>query len=447
MSSSFIFRSCTGNTHDGVTQFTNFSYSQEPVTNSAVRALLDNNDFPCTPNRTYTLTLGSRCFIDFKPDGPVATLICPGTTGYVNPKYVVVGVTYVPPGPNSFVQYSATSSFGTTTSLSDSFKSNVTWSASLSAEHNIGGWFDGKLTISGSTSAEQTLIDSSSTTLSIKNLFSNSIRGTQDAFSPINHDFDIIWLWLNPLQLFTVFPNPPGLPTVLAWNGYGFDVTDQPAMDIWPIEVGYLNGHFGALPFQDASVLARSWAANQVWPTGEDPGLTSTDFANILRADPFADPNYSVVLNGTASPATTEDGRFTIATGISGSSSNFLYRQPAPGSLPLTQTLTNTYTSMSTLGHSSKYETVVGWGIEASLSGGFFGVTFKAAVARTSKVTHTHESGSLISRTGEQVDTASITGPPCGASTPPCVPVYMGPPEFDIYQDNVFGAFMFNPAH
>jgi len=39
----------------------------------------------------------------------------------------------------------------------------------------------------------------------------------------------------------------------------------------------------------------------------------------------------------------------------------------------------------------------------------------------------------------------SITGPPCAGVNFPCNPTYNGiPSEFDVYQDNIYGTFMFN---
>lgn len=434
---------------DLVTQYTSFSYSLDTITNPTLVARFDGERSPCFSNRISTLKLRGGCTITFDPSGD-ASLICAGVPGYVGPKYLVVGVTYVPPGPASFVEYSTSTSFGTTTSLSSSFSSNTSVSVSTGVGESwklIGGYVDGKLTVTGTTSETQSSSDSSSVSVSIQNLFTTRLAGTPDAFRPVNHDYDLIWLWLNPVMLFTVYPKLPGFPSVVTWNGYGYNAIDQPAMDIWPIEVGYLNGHFGPLPFQDASVLARSFAANQVFAAGQGPGLTAEDFANILRADPFADPGYSVVLSSTAVPATTVDGRFTIASTPSGGAQSFIYRQPAPGGTPLTQSLTNSYNHMSTLGRSSSYQSQVGYGIDASTSASFFGVTFSTSVSLSHTLTHTHESSSSITSTTAQVDTVSITGPPCGSSTPPCVPVYTGPPEFNVYQDNVFGTFMLNAVH
>jgi hypothetical protein len=439
-----IVRCPGGRQSDDLTTFTSFSYSLDTVTNPTVIATLDEADHACEPTRAVTLKLQGGCNIVFDPERSDAVLNCPGTTGYVDPKYVIVGVTYVPPGPDSFVQYSASQSFGTTTSTSSSFASGVSWSVSVGAGFNpIGGWLGGKATGTQSSSSTQTSTASSSITIGLESVYTDKVMGPQNAFSPVDHDYDLIWLWLNPVQVYTVFSNLPGTPPSVAWNGYGFDMSDQPAMDIWPIEVGYLNGHFGPLPPQDALALGRSWAANQQWAPGDGPALTSTDFANILRADPFTDSNYQVVLSSSASPATTTDGRFTIAAGTSAQS--FAYRQPAPGSQPATEAFSSQYSSASSLGTTSSYQTEGSWGVDVSISASWL-VSFSADLKKSWTSTQTHQSSSLTTNTTTQVGSVSITGPSCGSSTPPCSPVYTGPSEFDVYQDNVFGTFMFNPV-
>lgn len=433
-----------GRQSDNVVEYTDFLYSLDTVTNPNSVVLADFVDHPCVVTRTARIGLQSGCEIAFNPEDG-ATLNCPGRVGYAGPKYIVVGVTYVPPGPSSFVKYSTTQSFGTTTSLSNSFASGVSWSLSLGTSISaILGWFNGNVTATQSSTATQTVASSSSATINLQNEYDFTVMGTQNAFAPVDHDHDIIWLWLNPLQIFTVYPQLPGFPPVVTWNGYGFDMSDQPAMDIWHIEVGYLNGDFGPLPFTDASVLGRSWASRQVFGPGDGPGLTNADFANILRADPFASPSYQVTLSTTASPVTTTDGRFTIAGGV-GSPQNFVYRQPAPGSSPTTQTLSNMYSTSSSLGMSSTYETQTSFGLDVSISPLIFQVV-NANLKRAWTFTETHQASTMTTNTKAQMASLSITGPPCGSSAPPCNPVYSGPVEFDVYQDNIFGTFMFNPV-
>jgi hypothetical protein len=67
----------------------------------------------------------------------VAATYNPPLSGYINPKYVVVGVVYAPPGPSSSVTYANTTSVGSTTTIMHSFQSDVGFSVSISATFGI----------------------------------------------------------------------------------------------------------------------------------------------------------------------------------------------------------------------------------------------------------------------------------------------------------------------
>jgi hypothetical protein len=378
--------------------------------------------------------------------GSYSTSLVVGASGYIDPKYVVVGVTYAPPGPSSYVQYSSGTTLATTKSTSQSFSDGETVSASLSIggpQIPIHGWASGKVTISNSTTATQASSSSSSVTLSLSSLLATKTSGTPTAYSPVNHDYDIIWLWLNPVMLYTVTPSVTNMPS---WDGYGYDTTDQPALDIWGVCVGYLNGHW-AMDAQDAQVLGRSWAAGQTWPSGQGPGLTQTDFSQILQADPFANSSYSVILASGVSPATTTDGRYTISGGSSGTAQSFDYKQANPGSSPMTETFQNTYSNITTLGSSSTTTTNESFGVDVSFSAGAFITKLQEDVKYSQTLIWTDQSSTSTSSTSTQVDLLSITGPPCATSSAPCVPAYIRPSEFNVYQDNIYGSFMFNPAN
>jgi hypothetical protein len=429
-----------------VNRYTSFSYSLDTVTFPGLLVeFYDTQDPNCMTDPLYTIDLQSGCEIEL--DQTLRPrLVCNGIPGYIGPKYIVVGVSYAPPGPTSFVQYATSRSFGTTTSLADTFSSSTSIEVSMNHGFNIGGFVKGKYTATGSTTATQSRTDSSSATLSVQNLFTTRLAGTPNPFSPVNHDYDIVWIWLNPVMLFTVTPAPPGFPSAVTWNGYGYDMADQPAMDIWPIEVGYLNGHFGPLPFQDASVLARTWASNQQYPPGMGPGLNADDFADILRSDPFANPAYVVRPDLSTSPVTTMDGRFTIAGVANGSAQNFVYRQPAPGGVPLTQSMMNTYADTSTVSRSTSYQTQIKFGVSFELEIRNFLTCFKKTLKIEETLSFMHQRGTSVTATSSQINSLSVTGPPCNSNTPPCSPVYTGPSQFDVYQDNVFGTFMFHPV-
>ena len=381
-----------------------------------------------------------------------------GAAGYVNPKYIVVGVTYAPPGHLSNVTYTESTSLGTTVNHSSSFTSAFSESVSITAgmqsecQGGKGGsilGFAGGVCVTGTQSSEYSQGSTSSNSITLLNKASiqNRTTGTPDDFNPVNHDYDIVWLWLNPIAAFSIYQSSP---SSIQSNGYGYDMSDQPAMDVWPVLLGYLNGDFHCLANdpncdpEDARVLARSWAEGQSWPSGEGPGLTTVDLSNIAKADPWgANPSYTVTLAGV-SPPTTMDGRFTIVPVSGADSQSFDYKQAGPGNgSGLTQTYTNENTMTTTISNGSNYMTQEAFGVEVKVGGSFFWQTVQFDFKQSSTFTWTHSNLSTSTTISDSTDSLSITGPPCPANPGPCSPQYSGFPEFDVYQDNFFGTFMF----
>ncbi len=199
--------------------------------------------------------------------------------------------------------------------------------------------------------------------------------GTGNVYSPVNSDYDIIWLWLNPVVLLTYTPATGNNPASMQWNGYGYDPSDpsgryQP--DIFYVQVGWLNGHFGDSPSIDMT-LARGWVTGQTWPAGEGPGLTSADKANIIAADPLTDPSYSQL---ASIPSTTADGRFTyMGTAPDTFNPNPLeYSQSGPGNgggISTQYDLTQTDTRSVAQGTSNDFTQA--FGFQETANGTFFG--------------------------------------------------------------------------
>jgi hypothetical protein len=379
--------------------------------------------------------------------------------GHMNPKFIVVGVTYAPPGHASTVSYQNSTSLGTTAANNNSFAQGYSESISITGQtgncdvpQGIIG-FGAGVCVTGTESTGYTLQSNSSNSISIVNKTSlqNKTTGTPNDFSPVDHDYDLVWLWLNPITTFVYFPNTP---KSIQWTGYGYDMADQPAMDVWPVLLGYLNGNFGCYANnascdpEDAQVLARSWVAKynpQIWPSGEGPGLTSADLANIAKADPWgANPAYTVIL-GNASPPTTTDGRFTIAPVLGSNVQSFDYKQAGPGNgSGLTQTYTNENTVTNTVSSGNTYTFQQAFGLEEKVAGAFFWQTVQYDFKQSSTFTWVHSHLLTTNNITDSIDSLSITGPPCPAPLPgPCNPAYSGLPQFDVYQDNIFGGFMF----
>lgn len=194
------------------------------------------NTFSWTPssNGTYYLWCSGTwtgAYVNGTVDTSDSPIIVPVLTpptsiqGFINPKYVVVGVTYAPPDSSSNVQYTGTASVGNTTTISSSFSAGVGFSVSIQA--SIKGW-GASGSVTGTSSTDYTQGSNSSITTTLSKLTSLSYRtnGTGDAFSPVDSDYDTIWLWLNPVAVLTYTPATSNSVAGIQWNGYGYDVND-----------------------------------------------------------------------------------------------------------------------------------------------------------------------------------------------------------------------------
>ena len=68
----------------------------------------------CAFNTPTSVSLdGGGYLVQFTPggNGIFGSAVLQTPVGYLNPKYVILGVTYAPPGPSSFVQYTTTTFF------------------------------------------------------------------------------------------------------------------------------------------------------------------------------------------------------------------------------------------------------------------------------------------------------------------------------------------------
>ena len=418
---------------------------------------------PSGPEPTNGEPLQTSGFtITFYPQsygGGSATMVL---TGYVNPKYLIMGVTYAPPGGNSqsYASYGDTTFVGNTSMNSSSFSQNYVESVSISGGMGCSGLGGGVAAVSGAAcitgtqSNAWTLTSNSSKTVTTSKQTSLTLKtpGIPNVYSPVNHDYDIIWLWLNPVVFLTTPVSNSGCtvstPCPVVWNGYGFDYTDPlHEIDVWPVYVGYLNGDFGPLDAQDAGVFARSWVTTQTFASGQGPGITSADYPNILNADPFAKNRaYVVTLQSGTIPLTTTDGRFTQA-GVNGVAPQTIpYNQAPPNSTTgENEMYQNTYVQTSALGQGGSYTYTLGFGLEEKFGGSLFGIGLAFDFKQNFNFTWMNMWQNTVTNTTTQVQTLSITGPPCPALVAPCNPEFTEPHEFAAYEDNLYGTFMFWP--
>ena len=405
-------------------------------------------------------------------------------SGYINPKYKIMGVTYAPPGgnQNSSVSYANTTFVGNTSTNTSSFNQNYTFSISVCSTigedscnpADTGGGapfngifgFDGGVQITGTETNAWTLgsNNSSSITINKQTSLTQITPGTPNVYSPVDHDYDIVWVWLNPVALFTIVPNASvttctGSKTCIYWNGYGYDWNDPAhTIDVRPIYVGYLNGDFkyanGSPCYAtdpncdpgDASALSRSWVTTQTFAPGQTAAITATDLPNICGADPFCtNPNYlsTIGLLSGVIPPTTTDQRFTEAAGAT---QDFPYSQAGLGSTKgETQIYNQQYSTTTTKSQGGSYMYSQGVGMEEKFGGSFFGIGVQYDMKQTLTFTWNDTWQNTVTNTSTQTDIATITGPPCPSPTAPCVPAYSEPSEFTVYQDNLYGTFMFWP--
>ena len=420
------------------------------VAGSAVGGAMNNAIAWCKGEGT---TAGLSCTsATTTPDGSNAyNIICqggpPSYTGYVDPKFMVIGVTYAPPGAstNTFVSYASSIFVGNTTSLSQSWSFGITNTVSLSQGYAV-AVSKGSVTAETSTTMTQAFKNTSTVTTSFQVQSGEKTFGTGSYFAPVDNDYDIIWVWLNPSLIFTI------TGTTVVWNGYGYDTADEPSPDIVGIQLGYLNGHFGPIPADIQASLNRTWAANQKWASGQVPALTSADLAHIAAADPFSVSTYGTTYLGYSLPSPeTADHRFTLST--CSSESPIYYLQAGPSTTAGIDTCTLNYTSTSTQAQDITNTYTQTFSTDTSLS-----VTFYGALAydlkQTQTLTFTTEAQSSLTNTTNSTAALSVQGPPCNnvvAEKGPCVPVYDStgnqPTQFEVYQDNMYGTFMFAPVH
>jgi hypothetical protein len=132
------------------------------------------------------------------------------------PKYKVVSVIYTPPGPSSFVDYGTSTALGTSTSWKASVAQGKTLTASLTA---------GVHTVGTSTTWTQTVENSGSISVNKSSSLDIIIPGPLNANLGVDHDYDLVALWLNPKVDLKVISN-----TTAEWQ-YSFDTRD-PAHEV-----------------------------------------------------------------------------------------------------------------------------------------------------------------------------------------------------------------------
>jgi hypothetical protein len=242
-------------------------------------------------------------------------------SGPAFPKYKVMGVVYAPPGSASSVTYGNSNLVGSTDTMATTNSNTKVTTTSIHAESGSANFV---VSIDYSTSDGWTTSSENSNSVSVQTTTGNSVAtmGPISSSLGVDHDNDVIYIWLNPVLLGTASTSTSGTTSVinLNWTGLasnscdpnnpvnsldfnqtmnGCDPNQYPYPDIVGIPVWCLKNPYS--PAQGCAqwrrYTSRSWDTS---PWGTDPsthlplgpGLTMRDYADILRSDPF------VVLNG-----------------------------------------------------------------------------------------------------------------------------------------------------
>src|SRR6185437_12719383 len=219
--------------------------------------------------------------------------------GSLNPKYQVLSVIYTPPGSASTVDYGSSTAVGTTTSFANTFTTNQSINISLSTAAssipfapppgpppppNSLNSSSTPQPCSDSTGSgvqiakcnviSQALADASSIAVKKTTAFDIQVPGLANPTDGINHDFDIILIWLNPAINFAVTDDANA-----QIKGLAFDPTDPAGeVDVIAVYVKWLKDQLNGAPSMPpaiANALARAWAATP--SDNSTPALTNAD--------------------------------------------------------------------------------------------------------------------------------------------------------------------------
>jgi hypothetical protein len=423
----------------------------------------EGHHYTCGTNYTSSLSAFSTDNVYYLHATGAAGTVEPVTSGWINPKYKIVGVMYAPPGASSTVSYGNNTVVGATTSFSSSFSTQVGESVSITTGVSIFG-FSNKKTSTYSDSYTQESDSGSSVSVTQTTSDSTGLSGYSDPVHGINHDYDYIFLWLNPILTFELYTDQTGKNQVV-WTGYGYDLNDTPAapdMDMIGIQLGCLNGDFynqyqsgsntNWLTCEDVinNNLSRSWALKNT--DGSSPALTptlanssppynfcqqtGTDLYYVCQADPFSNSSYgSQEFPPPAGSYTTNDGRFT-ACNNSNCNATIEYEPD------VNKNYTQGYSTTVTGSEGGKYTYSQSFSIESvngySGSGcSNFCSSFEIDVKDSATYTWIDQFSYTTNNSQGQTASFAIVGPPEG---------YTGTTQFVVYQDNLYGTFMFYPG-
>jgi len=362
--------------------------------------------------------------VNGETDAATCTITHSGESGWIRPKYEVVGLVYAPPGSKSTVNYTNGFQSGTSTSTTHTYATNYTDKVSETGGASFFGIVSGTVTTSIANGWGQTQEGTNS--LAFSEAYTTGLvqGGPLSSALGVDHDYDVIYVWLNVEELIGI------AGTEIARNGFGWDGRDSETtvcgvgisgMDVVALTLGQLRGT-QAIP---ANLQCR---LNRVW----DPvlgALTSTDLLAIAYADLFyANPQFN--------PNTDTSGRYERPNG-----QNIImnYIPAASGQQPTGYTYTSTYSTTTALGQTATDTHSTTYSVDVNASGSFLG-KYSVAVNNSATYTSTNKSSSTITNGTNQGANFTIYGPVATDN-------YVGPTAIQVWKDNIYGTFMFFPEN
>ena len=345
---------------------------------------------------------------------PAVTITHVAAVADLNVKFKTLGVDYAPPGAKSTVNYTNSTMRGSSTSDSQTYTSATTVAVKITAGLDFISLAHGTATAGVSKTWSQENDTSSSIAINTTASNSDIIPGPLSSTVGVDHDYDVIWVWLNPMVTLAVGPNTV-VDTGLAYNG----ADDAAEMEVVPLYVSWLKNP-STIPASVAARLARSWDTSGVG------GLTTEDYQIILVADPFE-------ASSTYDPNTDAGHRFDLQEG-----QTFNYEPPPGGGQPLTETLTLSANTTSTAGQgattgsSTTYSLDFNTGADVIVDLGF-------DVSISNQYTSSDKWNATTTTGATQTATLSLVGPQTTDN-------YTGPTTIQVWRDNIYGSFMFYPV-
>jgi hypothetical protein len=349
----------------------------------------------------------------FNKANPAPTVISHGGQGAdLGIKFQILGVDYAPPGQHSSVNYNGSTMQGTSTTSANTWSSNIGYTVTLESGAGLFGLLSGSTTGTFSSSYTQETDTNSSIAVGTTTTSTDAVMGPASSAAGVDHDYDVVWVWLNPISSYVVGPSEVRL------TGYGFDAADDTKeMEVLPLYVYWLKTP-SSIPAAVATRLARSWDTSGLG------GLNAADYAQILTADPYSNSAYN--------PSTDAGHRFDLVGG-----QTFNYEPPPPGGQPITENFSIATQTTSSAGQGASTTNKTGWSLKYQTSVSVI-AKLSASFANSNSYTITDKWSSAINSATGKTASFSITGPTTADN-------YTGPTIMQVWRDNIYGSFMFVP--